>query len=154
MNIHIRPARLADAELIAACNAAIAAESEQLQLDPDRLLQGVRAVLQNPDRGFYTLAEVDGAVVGQVLVTLEWSDWRNGVFWWLQSVYVRPDVRRRGIFQSLYRHLLEQAQSLGTVCGLRLYVDRQNRIAQSVYERAGMRKTQYDLYEVDFILKR
>ncbi len=122
MDLTIRPAQPADADIIADYNAAIARETEHIELDRERLAQGVHAVLSDPSKGFYTVAEADGRVVGQMLITYEWSDWRNGVFWWIQSVYVHADYRRRGVFQELYRHIAAQAKQAGTVCGLRLYV--------------------------------
>jgi ribosomal protein S18 acetylase RimI-like enzyme len=154
MQATIRRATPADAAIIAAYNAALAAETEQLELNGDRLLQGVKVVLQDPAKGFYTLAEVEHTVVGQMLVTMEWSDWRNGVFWWIQSVYVSPQHRRRGIFKRLYEHILQEAKALGTVCGLRVYVEKTNVTAQKTYQRHGLQKTGYDMYEVDFVLQR
>ena len=154
MKISIRRGRLADAETIAGYNAALAAETERLQLDRDRLLRGVRAVLEDPAKGFYTVAESEDTVVGQMMITFEWSDWRNGTFWWIQSVYVHPEYRRRGVFSRLHRHVLEEATKLGTVCGLRLYVEKENRQAQRTYQRLGMQKAIFDMYEADFVLRR
>ena len=154
MDILIRRATLADARAIAAHNAALALESENLELDLDRLRQGVEAALADPAKGFYTVAESGGAVIGQMMVTFEWSDWRNGTFWWVQSVYVRPDHRRQGVYRRLYRHVLEEAKGRGDVCGLRLYVSKENLSAQRVYHRLGMKKAPYELYEVDFVLPR
>ncbi len=154
MDLLIRPARPADAEIIADYNAAIARETEQIELDRQRLMCGVGAVLSDPSKGFYTLAEADGRVVGQILITYEWSDWRNGVFWWIQSVYVHADYRRRGVFQQLYRHIAEQARHAGTVCGLRLYVEKENQRAQATYRRMGMVEAPYHVYELDFVIQR
>ena len=154
MSVTIRPAALADAATIADYNAAMARETEHLELDPPRLLSGVRAVLADPSKGFYLVAEEAGRVVGQMMVTFEWSDWRNGVFWWIQSVYVHPEFRGQGVFQQIYRYVEDRAKSDGGVCGLRLYVEKENRNAQRTYERLGMAKTSYDVYEVDFVIRR
>ncbi len=154
MPVTIRPAALADAETIAAYNAAMARETEHLELDPPRLHSGVRAVLADPSKGFYLVAEQAGRVIGQMMVTFEWSDWRNGVFWWIQSVYVHPEFRGQGVFKQLYRHVEDRARSDGGVCGLRLYVEKENRNAQRTYQRLGMAKTSYDVYEVDFVIRR
>ena len=154
MIFQIRRATLADADTVVRFNLALAAESEQLELDPERLRQGVDAVLRDPAQGFYTVAEVDGRVVGQMLVTFEWSDWRNATFWWLQSVYVQPEFRGRGVYRRLYEHVLEEAKTRGDICGVRLYVSKENRIAQQVYERLGLRPALYAMYEVDFVLQR
>jgi GNAT superfamily N-acetyltransferase len=154
MNVHIRRATAADAELIASYNAAMALETEHLELPLQRLLDGVRAVLSDPGKGFYLLAEADGSVAGQMMITYEWSDWRNGVFWWIQSVYVAPPWRRRGVFRSLYSHALEAARAAGDVCGLRLYVEAANATARRTYEELGMAKTVYEMFEVDFVIRR
>jgi len=154
MQITIRRAAASDAEIVARHNCSMAAETEDLQLDAARVLEGTRAVLDDPLKGFYLLAEADTKVAGQLMVTFEWSDWRNGVFWWMQSVYVRPEYRRLGIYRALYHRLLSEAHAAGDVCGIRLYVDRENRTAQAVYGRLGLRKTRYDLYEADFVIPR
>ena len=132
----------------------MAIETENLHLDRTTLLQGVQAILKDASKGFYTLAEGNGAVVGQMMVTFEWSDWRNGTFWWLQSVYVQPEYRRRGVFRQLYQSLLEEVSSRKDICGLRLYVHKENTAAQRVYERLGLHKAFYDVHEVDFVLGR
>ena len=154
MNIAICPARAADAAVIAAGNRAMAAETEGLELDPARVLDGVKAVMADAAKGFYTVAEAEGRVVGQMMITFEWSDWRNGTFWWIQSVYVQPDFRRQGVFRKLYHHILEQARADGGVCGVRLYVEGKNHGAQRTYERLGMRRTSYGVYEAGFVFGR
>ncbi len=154
MEIRIRRAGAADAEMLADYNAAMARETEHISLNRERLLNGVRAVLDDAGKGFYLVAEAAGGVAGQMMITYEWSDWRNGVFWWIQSVYVDPAWRRRGVFRGLYRHALEQARAAGDVCGLRLYVEQANQGAQRTYEELGMQKTVYDMYEVDFVIQR
>ncbi len=150
----IRPATRDDAETIARFNVLMARETEHLELDPGRVLDGVRAVFDEPGRGWYLVADSENRVVGQLMVTYEWSDWRNGVFWWIQSVYVAPEARGQGVYKALYADLLRRAGADGGVCGLRLYVEKENGRAQGVYERSGMRRTAYDLYEADFVLKR
>lgn len=154
MNLTIRPASPADIEIIAGYNAAIASETEHIELDRERLLQGVRAVLQDESKGFYTVAELDGRVVGQIMITYEWSDWRNGVFWWIQSVYVHADFRNQGVFTRLFRHIAAKAKDAGVVCGLRLYVEKENRRAQATYQRMGMTQAPYDVLEIDFVIQR
>jgi len=154
MNLRIRRAAAPDAEVIAGYNAAMALETEHLDLQRERLLAGVRAVLADAGKGFYLVAETGSAVAGQMMITYEWSDWRNGVFWWIQSVYVEPAWRRRGVFRTLYRHALEEARAAGNVCGLRLYVEAANAAARRTYEELGMNKTVYEMFEVDFVIRR
>jgi ribosomal protein S18 acetylase RimI-like enzyme len=146
----IRSATLDDAELIADYNAAIALETEHKVLDRVKLFAGVRHAIEHPEVARYFLAEVDGRVAGQLMITTEWSDWRNANFWWIMSVYVHPDFRARGVFKALYRHVEERARADAGVCGLRLYVERENGRAQEVYRRLGMRDAQYAVYEVDW----
>ena len=154
MTVSIRPARPDDAEVVADFNARLAADTEDLVLDRARLLAGVRAVLADPGKGFYTMAERAGAPVGQLLITREWSDWRNGDFWWIQSVFVVPEARGAGVFRALYEHVDRLARERGDVCGLRLYVERHNDRAQRTYERLGMQRTVYDMFETDYVLRR
>ncbi|MBL8867620.1 MAG: GNAT family N-acetyltransferase [Planctomycetia bacterium] len=144
----LRRANLADAATIAEFNRRLAWESERITLDADTLLAGVTAGLADPHKGFYTVAERAGEIVGQTLVTYEWSDWRNGWFWWIQSVYVREDARRGGVFRSLYRHLERLASDDPTVIGLRLYVEANNDRAKNTYRSLGMTDTTYGLLEV------
>ncbi len=148
MNLTIRRATTADEVVLVAFNIAIAAETEHKQLDPAVLASGVGAVLAEPARGFYTVAERDGEVVGQMMVTFEWSDWRNGWFWWVQSVYVREDARRGGVFRALYLAIEQQAINDPTVIGLRLYFERDNTRAQATYRALGMSDTAYGMMEV------
>jgi ribosomal protein S18 acetylase RimI-like enzyme len=145
MNRAIRPATPADAPTVAAANAALALETEGKRLDPATLAAGVAAVLADPAKGWYTVVEDAGRVVGQCLVTLEWSDWRNGWFWWVQSVYVAPHVRRTGVFRDLYRHLEAAAVARPDVIGIRLYVERDNARAQATYESLGLEEEPYNL---------
>ena len=148
--ISIRRAHPADAEVIAANNRAMAKETENKDLDQSTLIPGVNEALSNPQRGFYLLAEKDGRVVGQTLITPEWSDWRNADFWWIQSVYVDPAQRKSGVFRTLYEHVRREAEENPAVCGLRLYVHRDNRKAQSVYLSLGMDHAHYEMFEVVF----
>jgi GNAT superfamily N-acetyltransferase len=147
MTLVLRPATPADVPVIVAFNEALAFESENTRLDPDVLAAGVRATFENPARGFYTLAERNGDVVGQIMVTYEWSDWRNGWFWWVQSVYVRDDARRGGVFRALYREIERRATEDPTVIGLRLYFDRDNTKAQATYLALGMEQKKYEMME-------
>ncbi len=154
MNILIRKAERKDAAVIAHFNAAMAEETEHLKLDTARLLQGVNGLFDKTDYGFYLLAEINNEIAGQLMITYEWSDWRNGVFWWIQSVYVKPEFRAHGVFKSLYNYTVEQAKAAGNICGLRLYVEKENARAHHVYEKLGMKSTHYDMYEVDFVIMR
>jgi GNAT superfamily N-acetyltransferase len=148
----IRLASPADAEVIARFNSEMAQETEGRTLDWGRLLTGVRALLNDPGKGFYLLAEQDGMVLGQLMVTYEWSDWRNGQFWWLQGVYVRPESRRQGVFQALFEYVRQQATEQAGICGLRLYVKSGNHRAQDTYRRLGLQRSPYSMYELDLVL--
>jgi GNAT superfamily N-acetyltransferase len=150
----IRRAEAGDAAQIASFNAAMAIETEHMTLDPARLLKGVESVLVDSTKGFYLLAIIDGRVAGQLMITYEWSDWRNGVFWWIESVYVLPEFRKRGVFTRLYRFIEQEAERDDSVCGIRLYVERENIRAQATYQKMGMHETVYKMYETDFVLKR
>ncbi len=152
--IQVRLATPADAEFLVRGNAEMALETEHLSLDLDRLRDGVHALFEKPVRGVYYIAEVDGRRAGQMMITYEWSDWRNGVFWWIQSVYVERMFRRQGVFKALYRYIEALTRTTPGVCGLRLYVENGNSQAQAIYERVGMRRTTYQLFEVDLVLGR
>lgn len=154
MATDFRRASLDDAEVIARYAADMAEETENLHLDRQRVRHGVEAALQDPSKGFYLLAIAESKVVGQAMVTFEWSDWSNAMRWWLQSVYVHPQFRRRGIFRGLFEQLRAFAQAEGVICCLRLYVDRDNRGAQAVYQKLGFRETHYHLYEMELPLAR
>jgi ribosomal protein S18 acetylase RimI-like enzyme len=151
VEILIRPARAEDAGDIARFNVAMAQETEGKALDPARLRAGVDAVFADSRHGFYLVAEADGANVGCLMITYEWSDWRNGQWWWLQSVYVPEKFRRRGIFRMLHAEAERRARATPGVIGLRLYVERENFNAQSTYTRLGMRDSGYRLYETEFV---
>ncbi len=146
-HVRVRAATPADAELLTAWNLALAQESEGLELDPKRLATGVAAVFADPARGVYRIAELNGRAVGGLLVTREWSDWRSGWWWWIQSVFVEPDARGRGVWEALHASVLGEARSAGDVVGLRLYVETDNTRAQRVYERVGMGRSHYRFYE-------
>lgn len=143
--MRLRPATPADAPVVAEFNRLLAWESERKQLDAAVLAAGVAAVLGDPAKGFYTLAEAAGEVVGQVLVTFEWSDWRNGWYWWVQSVYVRADWRGKGVFRALYQHLESAAVADPAVIGLRLYVEDDNAAAKATYAKLGLADEPYRL---------
>ena len=125
-------------------------ETEQRKLSPQRVRRGVQALLADAAKGRYFVAECAGEVIGQTLITYEWSDWRNGNFWWIQSVYVAPEHRGHGVFKALHRHLHQLARRQKDVCGLRLYVDGHNAQAKEVYARLGLAPTEYELWEADF----
>ena len=155
-NPSVRTATLADVERIAAFQQAMALETEGKTLDAATLRQGIAAVFDAPQKGFYLVAVAGAAeggatpVVASLLITCEWSDWRNATFWWIQSVYVDAGWRRRGVYRAMYDHVLSLARARGDVCGIRLYVERTNAVAQETYDRLGMHKSHYDLYEMDF----
>ena len=111
---------------------------------------GVQGLVDNPTAGFYLVAEWEGTLAGALMVTFEWSDWRNGHFWWIQSVYVPPEFLRHGVFTRLYEAVRTMGQSRADVCGLRLYVEQDNAVAQKTYESLGMDETHYDMYEAEF----
>lgn len=145
--VRIRIAEPRDVEAIAELNLAMAAETEDKQLCRSTLVRGVRAVFDSADRGFYVVAESDGGVVGCLLITSEWSDWRCGLFWWIQSLYVRPSFRRRGVLRQLHEFVKTEASRRPEICGLRLYVEQSNDVAQRAYRRIGMTMTTYRMYE-------
>jgi GNAT superfamily N-acetyltransferase len=145
--MNIRDATPADLDFIVAANAALARETEGQTLDPALLGVGVRTVLDDPRLGRYYLAELDGQVVGQLMTTCEWSDWRNGLFLWIQSVYVTPGHRGDGVFKALFGHLSAVARADPRICGIRLYVDRRNDKAQAVYATLGLHRTNYGVME-------
>src|SRR5688572_31095149 len=144
MEFKIRRAHLADAPVIADFNIRLAAESEHLRLDQACVAAGVAAVLGDAAKGIYFVAEIDGSVVGQLMITYEWSDWRNGNLWWIQSVYVKEGFRTRGVFRSLFRHLENLARTRDDVAGLRLYMHADNERARKTYERLGMKNSDYE----------
>jgi len=136
-----------DAETIAQFNSAMALATEGKRLIPEIIGAGVRRLIESPQLGFYGVAESDKQVVGCLMVTQEWSDWRNGLFWWIQSVYVEPPWRRRGVYRRLYEFVRQQADAQCGVCGFRLYVEKDNADAQATYRALGMEETDYLMYE-------
>jgi GNAT superfamily N-acetyltransferase len=155
--MRIRKAKFADAAVIADFNARMAWETEQRKLEPKRVKAGVRELLKDRSRGIYFVAEKlshrKSRIVGQLLITYEWSDWRNGNFWWIQSVYVVQEFRGQGVFRALFGHVQKLARSRKDVCGLRLYMDAHNESARKTYLRLGMQPTNYELFETDFVLE-
>ena len=149
--IRVREAVAGDTGTLVGFNAAMAQETEGKSLDPKTLERGTRAVFDSPEKGFYVVAEVGDRVVGSLLITYEWSDWRNGTVWWIQSVYVRAESRRRGVYRALHSWVHDRARSCPDVRGIRLYVDRNNLTAQQTYASLGMTASHYDLYEIDFV---
>jgi ribosomal protein S18 acetylase RimI-like enzyme len=152
----IRHATDADLESLVAFSTAMAEETEGRKLDPARLREGTRSLLGSPGYGFFMVAEAPHTdppqLVGQLMITFEWSDWRNGVFWWIQSVYVDPAWRRRGVFRRMHDAIVSQAKANPKVCGIRLYVEQENRTAKTVYQRVGLAQSVYKVYESDFVL--
>jgi ribosomal protein S18 acetylase RimI-like enzyme len=140
----VRSATPADAAVIAEFNRRLALETENKVLDPAVLAAGVAAVLADPGRGLYFVAEADGNVVGQLMITFEWSDWRNGWVWWLQSVYVRAEARSRGVFRALFEHALAAARNQNVV-SVRLYVEKDNHPAVATYLRLGFEEMHFHL---------
>ena len=147
MQTIIRVANHKDVTALVDFNQAMAWETESKKLDNAILTQGVGALIADPNKGFYLVAEQNGQVVGSLMVTTEWSDWRNGVFWWIQSVYILPDFRRQGIYAGLYKQVKELAQQQGDVCGFRLYVEKENQVAQATYSALGMHESHYLMFE-------
>ncbi|QYO65870.1 GNAT family N-acetyltransferase [Leptolyngbya sp. 7M] len=145
--MNIRTARSEDIQSLVKFNQEMALETEGKQLDREVLEKGVSAVFVDENKGFYVVAENEGKIVGGLMVTTEWSDWRNGWFWWIQSVYILPEARGRGVYRKLYEFVKGCAEENGHVCGFRLYVEKENETAQAVYEKLGMEKTYYLMYE-------
>lgn len=145
--ISYREAAPEDAPAIVDFQLRMARETEDVELDSPTVHRGVDAIFGNPDLGRYFVAELDGNIVASLLITYEWSDWRARTVWWIQSVFVVPEARRRGIYGGLYRHVLDLAGRDETIAGIRLYVDRRNVAAQDVYTRLGMNGEHYLVFE-------
>ncbi|MYB35251.1 MAG: GNAT family N-acetyltransferase [Gammaproteobacteria bacterium] len=143
----IRRATKEDVAQITRFNVNIAQETENLALRQEIVESGVTKLLNNPELGFYLVAESDSRIIGSLMITTEWSDWRCGQFWWIQSVYVLSDFRRIGLYGRLYSKVKELAEMDENVCGFRLYVEKDNTVAQEAYRKYGMHKTAYHLYE-------
>lgn len=146
----VRAALRGDVGFLVDSNAAMAFETERKRLDRDVLTRGTEAVFDAPHRGFYLVAERAGAAVGCLLVTYEWSDWRNGDWWWIQSVHVIATARRSGVFRALHADVERRARATQGVVGLRLYVEHENRVAQETYAALGMQDAGYRLLETAF----
>lgn len=143
----IRDARPDDVDCLADFAAAMAWETERKRLDRAIVRRGVATVLDDPRRGRYLIAERDGCALGTLMLTYEWSDWRAGDWWWIQSVYVAGSARRSGVFRALYAHLRADAEATAGVCGLRLYVEHDNHAAQATYQALGMADAGYRMLE-------
>jgi GNAT superfamily N-acetyltransferase len=154
--ILVRSASWDDVDSLVAFSAAMAFETEGRRLDLARLREGTLSLLAAPEHGLFMVAELPESgrhrLVGQLMITYEWSDWRNGLFWWVQSVYVDPVWRRRGVFRTMHDQVVVKAKADPRVCGIRLYVERDNRTAQTVYRRVGLAPSVYAVYEQDFVL--
>ena len=136
-----------DTAILADFNRAMALETESKSLETGILIPAVEAVVRDPGHGFYVVADTGREIAGSLLVTYEWSDWRNGRFWWIQSVYVRPGCRRRGVYRALHAFVRDRARADGAVIGIRLYVERENVGAQRTYASIGMSETPYRIFE-------
>lgn len=147
-DLSIRPAKMADAATLVEFNRLLARETERLELNQSTVARGVENLLRDPTRGFYLLAEGNDSVVGSLMVTFEWSDWRDANFWWIQSVYVRKDFRRRGVYRKLYGHICDLARK-SNACGIRLYVEKENFAAQRTYAQLGMNESHYKIFEME-----
>lgn len=143
----IRRATIDDLDTIVSFNEALAKETEDKSLDRQVLEAGVKAALEDPNRCNYWLAETADRVAGQTMVTIEWSDWRNGFFWWIQSVYIAAAFRRQGIFRAIYRQIQSEAKAEKDVCGIRLYVYHSNERAMETYRSLGMIESNYRFFE-------
>jgi ribosomal protein S18 acetylase RimI-like enzyme len=144
----IRKGELRDANTLAQFNIKMAKETENKELDFETVLRGVKAIIKDAHKGFYLVAERKGQIVGQLMVTPEWSDWRNMNFYWIQSVYVPEESRKQGIFAALFHHLKDIVRYKKNVAGLRLYVEVNNEGAKQVYEALGMHNPGYNMYEL------
>ncbi len=149
MDIKIRPAKPGDAPTIAEFNRRLASETEELTLDAARVQAGVKALLSDSSKGIYYVAEIAGKLAGQLMITYEWSDWRNGNLWWIQSVFVDEKFRGAGVFKALFNHVRTLAEKEGNVPNLRLYVEEHNTRARQAYNKLGFKKTYYEVFELD-----
>ena len=131
-------------------NIKMAAETENKILDRNTVTHGVKKVINNSEMGYYVIAKDSNKIMGSLMITYEWSDWRNGMFWWIQSVYVEKEYRKQGVYKQMYLYIKEKAKNDKLCTGIRLYVEKENHVAQSVYKKLGMDETFYKLFEVDF----
>ncbi len=149
-HVIIRLGEMADLANLIDFNVAMAKETEGIALRRETVTHGTKAVLMGNSHGFYMVAEYEEQILGSLLVTFEWSDWRSARFWWVQSVYVKPDMRKRGVYRRLYAHTKALAKQQPGVCGLRLYALNTNEQAQDTYVQLGMHKTGYEVFEETF----
>jgi GNAT superfamily N-acetyltransferase len=147
ITMKIRIAKIRDAVSIAAQNIALAKESENIVLIPETALAGVKALLSDTRKGFYLVAEENDTIVGQLMITVEWSDWRNKPIWWVQSVYVQKAWRNKGVFTQLLDYVQQKARKQ-EVAFLRLYAHKNNRSALQVYEKIGWKQDPYVVYHL------
>ncbi len=145
--ITIRQANPADSKIIADFQILMALETEQLKLHRRTVVAGVKQVFARPEHGCYFVAENQGSIIASLLITYEWSDWRNGTIYWIQSVFVKPEFRNRGVFKTMYQHIKALVLSDNRVMGIRLYVDKFNTTARTIYEKIQMNGDHYALYE-------
>ncbi len=143
----IRKGTPKDTEALVAFNQAMAQETEGLALDSDTLSRGVNTLLENPAKGFYLVAEIEGEIAGSLMVTFEWSDWRAADYYWIQSVYIKPEHRQKGIYRALYQEVKTLAEKQGGAASFRLYVEQENTRAQQTYQSLGMSQSHYLMYE-------
>lgn len=151
--MNLRTSIKSDLNTIVSFNTAMAKETEGKSLADTAIRPGVLALLEDPSKGFYVLAEENSEIIGQLMVTKEWSDWRNGDFWWIQSVYVLPEFREKGVYRAMHEKIINMAETEDNVCGIRLYVDKDNSSAQEVYNKLGMEKSHYVMFEEDWSKK-
>ena len=145
--VNVRLAKEEDVDFICEANVAMATETEDLGLNQETLRQGISYLMEHPREGMYLVAEVNGTAAGTLMVTFEWSDWRNGRFWWIQSVYVHEEFRRLGVYSAMHHYVRSIARKDPQACGIRLYVERENESAQATYLALGMFETHYRLFE-------
>lgn len=147
--MNIRKALNKDIDVIARYNYNLAYETENKILNMNILTKGVEAIIKDENKGIYHVCEINGEVVGQIMYTFEWSDWRNGAFLWIQSVYVNKEFRGMGVFKALYKFIRDIADNDNNICGIRLYVEKENTIAKKTYKNIGMKECNYYIYEYD-----
>ena len=146
----VSKAQKSDIPAIIQFNINMAMETENKKLDKQTVTRGVNKVFSSPSLGYYIIVKDSSGILGCLMITYEWSDWRNGLFWWIQSVYVKKEYRRKGVFRKMYNFIHEKAISDTTCTGIRLYVENNNSVAQNVYNNLGMVETHYKLFEKDF----
>ena len=145
----IRRATLDDVSIIAKYNYNLAFETEDKKLNMSILTNGVKRLIEDESKAVYHVCEIDGKIVGQIMYTYEWSDWRNGTFLWVQSVYVNKENRGMGVFKALYTYIKDMCDKDENICGIRLYVERENYVAQNTYSNLGMNECNYHMYEYE-----